>query len=143
MHTELAPAPGSTTIELAVKIWRYDAESGEKELKRYEVEAPDWVTLLDVLDIIKHLQDAHVRHREVRARARHLTDGKPAGAQGPRRRHEPVLGQDPRDEALARPGVRRGCGEGAVRLPAGDERHPQGSALHHVRLLRLGVQFDG
>ncbi len=41
---ELAPAPGSTTIELALKIWRYDAETGEKELKRYEVEAPDWVT---------------------------------------------------------------------------------------------------
>src|SRR4030095_16814546 len=51
-----APAPGSTTIELALKIWRYDAEIGEKELKRYEVEAPDWVTLLDVLDIIKDRQ---------------------------------------------------------------------------------------
>ena len=41
----IAPAPGSTTIELALKIWRYDAETGEKGLKRYEVEAPDWVTL--------------------------------------------------------------------------------------------------
>ncbi len=53
MSTHTAPVPGSTTIELALKIWRYDAETGEKELKRYEVEAPDWVTLLDVLDIIK------------------------------------------------------------------------------------------
>ena len=49
MHTDLAPAPGSTTIEIALKIWRYDAVTGDKELKRYEVEAPDWVTLLDVL----------------------------------------------------------------------------------------------
>src|SRR5207244_1062856 len=64
MHTELAPAPGSTTIELAVKIWRYDAESGEKELKRYEVEAPDWVTLLDVLDVIKDQQDGSLAYRK-------------------------------------------------------------------------------
>src|SRR5207244_12686834 len=64
MHTELAPAPGSTTIELAVKIWRYDAESGEKGLKRYEVEAPDWVTLLDVLDIIKDQQDGSLAYRK-------------------------------------------------------------------------------
>ena len=38
MSTHIAPAPGSTTIELALKIWRYDADTGEKELKRYEVE---------------------------------------------------------------------------------------------------------
>ena len=41
--SSIAPVPGSSTIELALKIWRYDAETGEKELKRYEVEAPDWV----------------------------------------------------------------------------------------------------
>src|SRR5215468_5925078 len=60
----VAPAPGSTTIELALKIWRYDAETGEKELKRYEVEAPDWVTLLDVLDIIKDQQDGSLAYRK-------------------------------------------------------------------------------
>ena len=60
----VAPAPGSTTIELALKIWRYDAETGEKELKRYEVEAPDWVTLLDVLDIIKDQQDGTLAYRK-------------------------------------------------------------------------------
>jgi succinate dehydrogenase / fumarate reductase, iron-sulfur subunit len=64
MSTHLAPAPGSTTIELALKIWRYDAETGEKELKRYEVEAPDWVTLLDVLDIIKDQQDGTLAYRK-------------------------------------------------------------------------------
>ena len=64
MHSELAPAPGSTTIDVALKIWRYDAETGEKELKRYEVEAPDWVTLLDVLDLIKDKQDGSLAYRK-------------------------------------------------------------------------------
>ncbi|PYQ25302.1 MAG: succinate dehydrogenase [Acidobacteria bacterium] len=64
MSTNIAPAPGSSTIELALKIWRYDAETGEKELKRYEVEAPDWVTLLDVLDIIKDQQDGTLAYRK-------------------------------------------------------------------------------
>src|SRR5215510_13291368 len=60
----VAPAPGSSTIELALKIWRYDAETGEKELKRYELEAPDWVTLLDVLDLIKDQQDGTLAYRK-------------------------------------------------------------------------------
>jgi len=64
LSTHLAQAPGTTTIELAVKIWRYDAETGEKELKRYEVEAPDWVTLLDVLDIIKDRYDGTLSYRK-------------------------------------------------------------------------------
>ncbi len=64
MSTHLAPAPGSTTIELALKIWRYDAETGDKKLERYEVEAPDWVTLLDVLDIIKDRQDGSLAYRK-------------------------------------------------------------------------------
>ena len=64
VHTDLAPAPGSTTIEIALKIWRYDAETGDKELKRYEVEAPDWVTLLDVLDIIKDKHDGTLAYRK-------------------------------------------------------------------------------
>jgi succinate dehydrogenase / fumarate reductase iron-sulfur subunit len=64
VHTELAPAPGSTTIDVALKIWRYDADTGEKELKQYEVEAPDWVTLLDVLDIIKDKHDGTLSYRK-------------------------------------------------------------------------------
>jgi succinate dehydrogenase / fumarate reductase, iron-sulfur subunit len=63
-QSELAPAPGSTTIDIALKIWRYDAETGERELKRYEVEAPDWVTLLDVLDLIKDQQDGTLAYRK-------------------------------------------------------------------------------
>jgi succinate dehydrogenase / fumarate reductase, iron-sulfur subunit len=61
---QLAPAPGSETIELALKVWRYDADTGEKELKRYELEAPDWVTLLDVLDLIKDRQDGSLAYRK-------------------------------------------------------------------------------
>ena len=60
----LAPAPGSTTMDVALKIWRYDAETGERELKRYEVEAPDWVTLLDVLDLIKDRVDGTLAYRK-------------------------------------------------------------------------------
>src|SRR6185312_11578166 len=61
VHTDLAPAPGSTTIEIALKIWRYDAVTGDKELKRYEIEAPDWVTLLD---IIKDKHDGTLAYRK-------------------------------------------------------------------------------
>jgi succinate dehydrogenase / fumarate reductase, iron-sulfur subunit len=64
LSTHLAHAPGTTTLELAVKIWRYDAETGEKELKRYELEAPDWATLLDVLDIIKDRYDGTLSYRK-------------------------------------------------------------------------------
>ena len=64
MSTELAPAPGSTTIDVALKIWRYSSETGERELKQYEVEAPDWATLLDVLDLIKDRVDGTLAYRK-------------------------------------------------------------------------------
>jgi succinate dehydrogenase / fumarate reductase, iron-sulfur subunit len=59
-----APAPGSTTMEVSLKVWRYDAQTGDKELKRYDVEAPDWATLLDVLDIIKDQYDGTLSYRK-------------------------------------------------------------------------------
>ena len=62
MH--LAPAPGSTTMDVALKIWRYDSSTGDRELKTYEVEAPDWVTLLDVLDLIKDRIDGTLAYRK-------------------------------------------------------------------------------
>ena len=61
---QLAPAPGSTTIDVALKIWRFNSETGERELCRYEVEAPDWATLLDVLDIIKDKVDGTLAYRK-------------------------------------------------------------------------------
>ena len=44
-------------MDVALKIWRYDAETGERALKEYEVEAPEWACLLDVLDIVKDQVD--------------------------------------------------------------------------------------
>jgi succinate dehydrogenase / fumarate reductase, iron-sulfur subunit len=60
----VSPPPGTTTIDVALKIWRYDAESGDRELKEYELEAPDWVTLLDVLDLIKDRIDGTLAYRK-------------------------------------------------------------------------------
>ena len=38
-------------MDVALKIWRFDPATGERALKQYEVEAPEWACLLDVLDI--------------------------------------------------------------------------------------------
>jgi succinate dehydrogenase / fumarate reductase, iron-sulfur subunit len=51
-------------MEVSLKVWRYDAQTGDKELKRYDVEAPDWATLLDVLDIIKDQHDGTLSYRK-------------------------------------------------------------------------------
>jgi succinate dehydrogenase / fumarate reductase, iron-sulfur subunit len=63
-HGALAPTPGSTTMDVTLKIWRFDSRTGERELKTYEVEAPDWVTLLDVLDLIKDRVDGTLSYRK-------------------------------------------------------------------------------
>jgi succinate dehydrogenase iron-sulfur subunit len=51
-------------MQVALKIWRYDSSTGERALKEYEVEAPEWVTLLDVLDIIKDRVDGSLSYRK-------------------------------------------------------------------------------
>jgi succinate dehydrogenase / fumarate reductase iron-sulfur subunit len=51
-------------IDVALKIWRYDPESGERELKEYEVDAPEWACLLDVLDLIKDKHDGTLAYRK-------------------------------------------------------------------------------
>jgi succinate dehydrogenase / fumarate reductase, iron-sulfur subunit len=51
-------------MNVALKIWRYDAVSGQKALREYEVDAPEWVTLLDVLDIIKDKVDGTLAYRK-------------------------------------------------------------------------------
>ena len=55
--------PGSTMLEVALKIWRYNGQTKERELRRYEVEAPEEATLLDVLDIIKDRVDGTLAYR--------------------------------------------------------------------------------
>src|SRR5919205_221844 len=52
------------TMTVALKIWRFDPETGDRALKQYEFEAPEWVTLLDVLDIIKDRHDGTLAYRK-------------------------------------------------------------------------------
>ncbi len=52
------------TMEVRLKIWRVDAETGERALKEYEIEAPDWACLLDVLDIVKDRVDGTLAYRK-------------------------------------------------------------------------------
>jgi succinate dehydrogenase / fumarate reductase, iron-sulfur subunit len=62
--TEAAVHTEPQTMTVALKIWRYNGETGERELRRYEVEAPEWATLLDVLDIIKDRHDGTLAYRK-------------------------------------------------------------------------------
>ncbi len=50
VHTDFTPAHWGPTMPVALKIWRFDSASGERKLERYDVEAPEWATLLDMLD---------------------------------------------------------------------------------------------
>ena len=51
-------------MQVALKVWRYDPSSGERALVRYEVEAPEWACLLDVLDIVKDRVDGSLAYRK-------------------------------------------------------------------------------
>jgi succinate dehydrogenase / fumarate reductase iron-sulfur subunit len=51
-------------VDVALKIWRFDPQSGERALKQYEVEAPEWACLLDVLDIVKDQVDGTLAYRK-------------------------------------------------------------------------------
>jgi len=51
-------------MKMALKIWRYDPVAGERALKEYGVDAPEWATLLDVLDIVKDRVDGTLAYRK-------------------------------------------------------------------------------
>ena len=51
-------------MDVALKIWRVDGETGERSLETYEVEAPEWSCLLDVLDVIKDRVDGTLAYRK-------------------------------------------------------------------------------
>jgi succinate dehydrogenase / fumarate reductase, iron-sulfur subunit len=51
-------------VDVALKIWRFDAETGERALRDYEVDAPEWACLLDVLDIVKDQVDGTLSFRK-------------------------------------------------------------------------------
>ncbi len=50
-------------MKVALKIWRSVA-GGERTLRDYEVDAPEWATLLDVLDIVKDTVDGTLAYRK-------------------------------------------------------------------------------
>jgi succinate dehydrogenase / fumarate reductase iron-sulfur subunit len=51
-------------MQVALKIWRYNPQRGDKELREYEVDAPEWACLLDVLDLIKDKHDGTLAYRK-------------------------------------------------------------------------------
>jgi succinate dehydrogenase / fumarate reductase iron-sulfur subunit len=51
-------------MQVALKIWRYDAEKGERALREYEIDAPEEATLLDCLDIVKDRLDGTLSYRK-------------------------------------------------------------------------------
>jgi succinate dehydrogenase / fumarate reductase iron-sulfur subunit len=51
-------------MDVALKIWRFDPETGERALREYDVDAPDWACLLDVLDLIKDKHDGTLAYRK-------------------------------------------------------------------------------
>jgi succinate dehydrogenase / fumarate reductase iron-sulfur subunit len=51
-------------MNVALKIWRFDPQSGDRVLREYEVDAPEWACLLDVLDLIKDKHDGTLAYRK-------------------------------------------------------------------------------
>ena len=51
-------------MDVALKIWRFDPQTGERVLRDYEVEAPEWACLLDVLDLVKDKVDGTLAYRK-------------------------------------------------------------------------------
>jgi succinate dehydrogenase iron-sulfur subunit len=51
-------------MDVALKVWRYDSSTGERALRDYEIDAPEWATLLDVLDLIKDRVDGTLAYRK-------------------------------------------------------------------------------
>ena len=52
------------TMDVRLKIWRYDSRTGERNLEEFEVEAPEWACFLDVLDLIKDKHDGTLAYRK-------------------------------------------------------------------------------
>jgi succinate dehydrogenase / fumarate reductase, iron-sulfur subunit len=51
-------------MQVALKIWRYDASTGDRALREYEFDAPEEATLLDALDIVKDKLDGTLAYRK-------------------------------------------------------------------------------
>jgi succinate dehydrogenase / fumarate reductase iron-sulfur subunit len=51
-------------VQVGLKIWRYDASTGDKALREYEVDVSDEATLLDTLDVVKDRVDGSLAYRK-------------------------------------------------------------------------------
>jgi succinate dehydrogenase / fumarate reductase, iron-sulfur subunit len=51
-------------VQVALKVWRFNSRSGERELQEFEIGAPEEATLLDCLDIIKDRHDGTLAYRK-------------------------------------------------------------------------------
>ena len=51
-------------MKVELKIWRYDASTGDRALKPYEVDVSDEATLLDTLDAVKDKVDGTLAYRK-------------------------------------------------------------------------------
>src|SRR4051794_41949082 len=51
-------------MQVGLKVWRYNSQSGERELREYEISAPEEATLLDCLDIVKDQHDGTLAYRK-------------------------------------------------------------------------------
>jgi succinate dehydrogenase / fumarate reductase iron-sulfur subunit len=51
-------------MQVALKVWRFNSRSGERELQEFEIDAPEEATLLDCLDIVKDKHDGTLGYRK-------------------------------------------------------------------------------
>ena len=51
-------------MKIELKIWRYDASTGERALRPYEVDVSEEATLLDTLDVVKDRVDGTLAYRK-------------------------------------------------------------------------------
>ncbi len=50
-------------MDVKLRIQRFDPASGGRELREYRVEAPEWASLLDVLELVKERRDGSLSFR--------------------------------------------------------------------------------
>jgi succinate dehydrogenase / fumarate reductase iron-sulfur subunit len=51
-------------MQVGLKVWRFNAKTGDRELQEYEIDAPEEATLLDCLDIVKDKHDGTLAYRK-------------------------------------------------------------------------------
>src|SRR5205823_5899906 len=52
------------TMQVGLKVWRFNSRTGERELQEFEIRAPEEATLLDCLDIVKDEHDGTLAYRK-------------------------------------------------------------------------------